>query len=238
MQLEPITRHQNLSDEVTERVVRQILSGTLKPGDRLPTEPELCQSLGVGRTSLREGLRPLALLGLIDIRPGEGTFVSQNPAEFFAKPLTWGLLIGEQNVSQLIEARELIELGVVVMATRRGSDDEIQDLADLLVKMEASVGDPAAFIDHDLAFHVKLADMSRNAVLARLVLSMVGLLRPWMIKVAETPGDAARALHLHGRILDAIRRGDVEMAKTAMAEHTQAWQNQLAAIIKSKESWA
>jgi GntR family transcriptional repressor for pyruvate dehydrogenase complex len=233
IELTKIERGTSLSERVTEQIVSQILSGTLKPGDKLPPEPELCEKLGVGRTSLREGLRPLIMLGLIRVRPGEGTTVSENTAEFFAKPLSWGLLIGAQNVWQLIEAREMIELGTVVLATKRGTDEEIAKLEQLVERMEAQAENPRGRLEFDLAFHMQIAHMSHNAVLGRLMLSMISLLRPWIEKVATfAPQRSLDALPLHRRVFEAVRRRDPTGAQMAMSEHSSIWQSQVMRLME------
>ena len=228
IELTKIERGGSLSERVTEQVVAQLLSGALKPGDKLPPEPEMCEKLGVGRTSLREGLRPLVLLGLIRVRPGEGTTVSENPSEFFAKPLSWGLLLGARNVWQLIEAREMLELGTVVLAANRGSDEEVVKLGALVERMEEYADDPQGRLEFDLAFHMQLATMSRNAVLGRLMLSMISLLRPWIEKVATfAPEQSHNTLPLHRRVFEAIQRRDPVAAQAAMGEHISIWQSQV-----------
>ena len=228
IELTKIERGGSLSERVTEQIVAQILSGALRPGDKLPPEPELCEKLGVGRTSLREGLRPLVILGLIRVRPGEGTSVSENTSEFFAKPLSWGLLLGAQDVWQLIEARQMIELGTVVLAAQRGSEGDIAKLAELVERMEAYADDPRGRLEFDLAFHMQLAAMSRNAVLGRLMLSMISLLRPWIEKVATFSADQSQdTLPLHRRIFEAIQRRDPSGAQAAMGEHISIWQSQV-----------
>jgi GntR family transcriptional repressor for pyruvate dehydrogenase complex len=228
IELTKIERGTSLSERVTEQIVSQILSGALRPGDKLPPEPDLCSKLGVGRTSLREGLRPLIVLGLIRVRAGEGTTVSENTAEFFAKPLSWGLLIGAQSVWQLIEARQMIELGTVVLAAQRCTDEEVAKLEQLVERMEAKADDPRGRLEFDLAFHMQTAAMSHNAVLGRLMLSMISLLRPWIEKVATlAPQRSHETLPLHRRVFEAIQRRDPTAAQAAMSEHISIWQSQV-----------
>jgi GntR family transcriptional repressor for pyruvate dehydrogenase complex len=232
VELTKIERGGSLSERVTDRIVAQILSGALKPGDKLPPEPEMCEKLGVGRTSLREGLRPLVLLGLIRVRPGEGTTVSENTSEFFAKPLSWGLLLGTQNVGQLIEARQMLELGTIVLAASRGSDEEVARLGELVEQMEAYADDARGRLEFDLAFHMQLATMSRNPVLGRLMLSMISLLRPWIEKVATFEPDRSHdTLPLHRRIFEAIQRRDPVGAQAAMSEHISIWESQVSRLM-------
>jgi GntR family transcriptional repressor for pyruvate dehydrogenase complex len=228
VELTKVERAGSLSERVTEQIVSQILSGALKPGDRLPPEPEMCERLGVGRTSLREGLRPLVLLGLIRVRAGEGTTVREDASSFFAKPLSWGLLLGTQNVWQLIEVRQMIELGTVVLAAERGADEEVAKLGQLVEQMEAYADDPRGRLEFDLAFHMQIAAMSRNAVLGRLMLSMISLLRPWIEKVATfAPERSHNTLSLHRRVFEAIQRRDPIGAQAAMSEHISIWQSQV-----------
>ena len=217
-----IARRQNLSEVVTDRIVSQVLSGGLKPGHRLPTEPELCLALGVGRNTLREGLRPLVVLGLIEVRPGEGAFVSEDTMSFFAKPLSWGLLIDEEQIPQLIEARNMIELSSIHLAIQRRSEDSMAKLAALVKDMEAHQGEIETYLDIDMRFHAEIAEMSNNQVLSRQVLTMCGLIRPWLSKVAYVEGYTKDSLSYHRRLFEALRRRDEPEAAQALSEHIRS----------------
>ena len=102
--------HRNsLSDEIVEQIIDLISRGVLKPGERLPSEKELCLRFGVGRTTIREALRSMAVMGLLDGRVGEGTFVSGDSRKYLEKALQRGLLIDRKSVNDLVETRLMLE---------------------------------------------------------------------------------------------------------------------------------
>src|SRR5581483_7486713 len=95
----------SLSDNITDHLVQMIPKGTLRPGDRLPPERELCKQFGVGRSSLREAIRCLAIVGLLDVRVGDGTFVAPDGAKFLGTVFEWRVITEQQDISSLLELR-------------------------------------------------------------------------------------------------------------------------------------
>ncbi len=225
-----IARRQNLSEIVTDKIVSLVLSGALKPGDSVPTESELCEALGVGRNTVREGVRPLVVLGLLEVRPGEGTFVSHDTLSFFAKPLRWGLLIGDEQVPQLIEAREAIEMSALYLAIPRRTDASMAKLAALVEDMRVHVHEIESYLDLDMGFHVAIAEMSNNQILSRQVLTMCGLIRSWLSRVGYSEGYTERSAASHRRLFETISRGDVEEATRLMSQHIRALGERVASL--------
>ena len=107
-EMRPVTRT-SLSDEIVEQIIDLISRDVLKPGERLPPERELCKRFGVGRSSLREALRSLAVMGILDGRVGDGTFVANNNKKYLEKILQWGLLLDRKTVEDLIDTRLMLE---------------------------------------------------------------------------------------------------------------------------------
>src|SRR5262245_59456553 len=119
--MKPVTRT-SLSDEIVQQIIDLISREVLKPGDRLPSERELCKKFGVGRTSLREALRSLAVMGILDGRVGDGTFVSDSNSKYLAKSLQWGLLLDRKKVQDLIETRLMLESQTAFLAAQRAGE--------------------------------------------------------------------------------------------------------------------
>src|SRR5262247_4023589 len=116
--MRPVHRN-SLSDEIVDQIIDLITKGVLKPGERLPSEKELCLRFGVGRTTIREALRSLAEMGILDGRVGEGTFVSADNRKYLGKALQWGLLIHRKNVNDLVETRLMLESQTAYAAAER-----------------------------------------------------------------------------------------------------------------------
>jgi GntR family transcriptional regulator, transcriptional repressor for pyruvate dehydrogenase complex len=130
-EMRPVIRT-SLSDEIVEQIIDLISRDVLKPGERLPSERELCKKFGVGRTSLREALRSLAVMGILDGRVGEGTFVSTNNKKYLEKTLQWGLLLDRKKVEDLIETRLMLESQTAFLASQRATKQNLQEIGQTL----------------------------------------------------------------------------------------------------------
>src|SRR3982074_232436 len=108
-----------LSEQIAQQILGQIADGTLKPGDRLPTEPHLLEQLGVGRSTLREALRSLSGMGLLDIRQGQGVCVGSAASSVGLRRLDWALLLGSREMLNLVEARKALEIQIAALAAER-----------------------------------------------------------------------------------------------------------------------
>ena len=147
-EMKPNTRT-SVSDGIVEQVVDLISRDVLKPGDRLPSERELCKRLGVGRSSLREALRSLAVMGIIDGRVGDGTFVSNSNKRYLEKTLQWGLLLDRKRVQDLIETRLMLESQTAFLAAQRVTPENIKTIEETLRGMEASIAQPDKYLEFD-----------------------------------------------------------------------------------------
>ena len=142
------------------------------PGDRLPSERELSRTFGVGRSAVRDALKPLTLLGIIDVRQGDGTYLRATQSELLPKAVEWGLLLGQPGALDLVEARRHIEVALATLAAQRRDEQDLKDLRKLLLRMEQAEDDDD-FIEADMEFHLRIADLARNSVLAGILMNTV-----------------------------------------------------------------
>jgi GntR family transcriptional repressor for pyruvate dehydrogenase complex len=215
--LRPIKRT-NIAQEIAEQLILMILRGEISPGDRLPSEQELMEQVGVGRSSVREAVRSLSVMGLVDVRQGDGAFV-RNDSGFFAKAVTQHSLMSAKTREQLIEVREIIETGIAPLAAVRATDQDIASLRSTLEAMRASLDNPERFLDLDLAFHLTLADITNNAMLYEMILTIRELMKKFIHDNLALPGSTAAALQEHEWLLHAIEQGDPAAARDAMLTH-------------------
>lgn len=215
-------RRDGVSTEVSRRLLAYLLSGAIEPGDRLPSERQLADYLGVGRSVVRESLKALTLLGLIEVRQGDGTYLRRPASDLVAKSIEWGLLLGDEQIEQLAEARYHLEVVLVALAAQRRSDAALTELAKLLEVMdESEPDDPDRYIESDMAFHLAIARASGNQPLAGVMSSISSLVEGWMYKVAAAnPQHNPTAEHV--AIYEAIRAGDPDRARAAMRMHIAA----------------
>jgi len=219
-----------LTEEIVDRLVSLIASGELKQGDKLPPERTLMKQLGVGRSSLREAIGALSLMGVITVRPGSGTYLTLSPEKFLAKPLGWGIPMGRGRVQDLIEARRILEQAIVALATERASEAEIAEVKQHLSHMNANRRNLRKVINADMAFHASLAKASHNDVLQSLFLQIRNLLRSFTEKILLVPGAYDSVISGHGKIFSAIEARDVEGARSALNRHLDLVRDILASV--------
>lgn len=226
-------RREPTSLEVARRLLDYLLSGEIRPGDRLPSERQLAADLEVGRSAVREAMTALALLGLVEVRQGNGTYLRQIESGLPIDTIEWGMVLGLRRTRDLIEARRHLETIVAGLAASRRDDVAVGDLHRLLAEMEAANGDPARFVAADVAFHLCIAGASGNEVLARMLTSIGQLLSDWIARVLNQPESFMVTLAEHRAVLAAIAAGDHLAAQAAMAAHLDGATTRLAATMGS-----
>jgi GntR family transcriptional repressor for pyruvate dehydrogenase complex len=218
--LRPYRREQP-STEITRALLDYLLSGSLELGKKIPPERKLAESLGVGRSAVREAIKSLSLLGLLDVRQGDGTYLSRSSSELLPRVIEWGLLLEQPHLVDLVEARERIEPIVAELAAKRRSERDLEDLRELVERMAASTDDIDRYVDADTAFHHRLAEAAGNVVFRNELSGIRTLLRVWATRVLEAAGETESSLAMHRPILEAVERGDTAAAKRAMEAHME-----------------
>jgi len=214
-------RRTRVYEAVAAQIQAQIAEGRLRPGDRLPPERELAEAFGVSRDSVRDAIRVLELAGLVVPRQGEGTVVRELTLDSVVSPLASALLQRRDLLTDLLDARRIIEPALAYRAAQRASDEDIQAMAEILRRQAAKVraGEPG--IDEDTAFHYRLATAARNQVILKVMDVLMDLLREGRARSLQAQGRPQRSLEGHRRILAALRRRDPEAAKRAMEQHLE-----------------
>lgn len=223
-----------LAAEVARRLVDYLLSGGVEPGARMPSERQLAEAFGVGRSAVREAIAALTLIGLIEVRHGDGTFLKRPDSPLLPQVVEWGLLLGEKRTIDLVEARQLIEVDIAGLAALRRSEDDLADLGRILSRMEwesRAGAESSAFVDADVEFHLRLADAAGNSALRDVLTSVQALLRAWIGRViAEGYRDVSYAEHVP--ILEAVRAQDERAAEQAMDAHMRSAARRLQATLE------
>jgi GntR family transcriptional repressor for pyruvate dehydrogenase complex len=204
---------------VVAHVRGMIDRGELKAGDRLPAERELAQQLGVSRPSLRAGLRSLAVMGVVQIRPGSGSFFAAGPPALGTDALSFQAALHGFTREQMFEARLVLEVAVAGLAADRATPDRLMPISDETSGMFASMDDRQAFLLHDIAFHRAVASACANPILSSLVDMVSELFRQQRRQTINRANDLKDAAEEHRRIYLAIRGRDPERARRMMSEH-------------------
>jgi GntR family transcriptional repressor for pyruvate dehydrogenase complex len=138
--IRPVTKI-SISEEIAQQIMDLISNGDLKPGQRLPSERELCKNFGAGRSSLREALRCLSIMGVLNARVGEGTSIALDGEKFLGKIVEWRLITEKHDIENLLEVRIALEGVAAAKVASVGSKEDIAKIEELIGKMEASVSD-------------------------------------------------------------------------------------------------
>jgi GntR family transcriptional repressor for pyruvate dehydrogenase complex len=230
--VEPI-RRETMAAEVARRLVDYLLSGGIAPGARIPSERQLAEAFGVGRSAVREAIAALSLIGLIEVRHGDGTYLKRPDSPLLPQVVEWGLLLGEQRTTDLVEARQKIEVDIAGLAAQRRTDEDIADLARILSRMEWESREGAGvagFVDADVEFHLRLAETARNTALRDVLSSIQALLRAWIGRVIAE-GYRESSYREHEPIFEAVKAQDVRAAEEAMDAHMRSAAGRLRAAL-------
>jgi GntR family transcriptional repressor for pyruvate dehydrogenase complex len=208
-----------LPEEVANRLLTLIRDRQLRPGTKLPAERSLAGMMNVSRPVVREALRALALMRVVDIRQGDGTYVtSLEPRQLIAH-LDFVFAKDSVALVQLLEARRVVEAGIARLAAFRITESEVAALGDLVASLASCIDDPDRFSELDIALHEAVCGAANNFLLSQFmnIVSTLG-----KVSRERTGGLRAvreAALRDHRRILDALRAHDPDAAQQAMLEH-------------------
>ena len=222
-------RRSRLSEEVAEQIKKAIFEGLLEPGDSLPSERELGKMFGVGRPTIREALRILNVMGLIDIGAGaKGSLVRKvdltQYLDIIREQLTFMIRVDEKSIRDVLEIRKYVEIGIAHAAARNASQEDFEELASLIHKMEECGSDIRTYFPIAVEFHKKLALASGNSIFYILWNMFQDiLLKGYMPNLEELFPNGPEGLRKANRILlSAIQSGDPEEIDKAMEFHADA----------------
>jgi GntR family transcriptional regulator, transcriptional repressor for pyruvate dehydrogenase complex len=214
-------RRDAVAHQAIATIKRMIVRGDLQAGQRLPAERELAAQLGVSRPSLREAIRALIALHILESRHGEGTFVSSLEPELLMEPIDFVLQVDDGSIASLFEARRVLEAGIAALAAERATDLELAELEDFAKRGRTKVGDVDAFIEHDVEFHDRIRRAARSPVLASMLGSVSSLSLETRRRTARSQAVRARSSADHLRIVKTLKAREPEAARQAMIAHLE-----------------
>lgn len=210
------------SEVIIKQLQELISDGTLKPGDRLPSERELAGRFRVGRGYVREALQRLEFYGILKTYPNTGTIVASLGVKALDGLISNVLALDRNDLQSLLETRALLEIHSAWLATQRTTDDEIAALEKLHGEFRLQVEAGRVGLEEDISFHLKIAECSRNSVLR----SLISLISTEIMEVAQRyqtfrDGRVNQSLEQHAAVLQHLRQRDPDQAASAMAAHMQ-----------------
>ncbi|MGQ9473234.1 MAG: FadR/GntR family transcriptional regulator, partial [Candidatus Caldatribacteriaceae bacterium] len=203
---------------VQEAIKRYILENKLKPGDRLPTEQELTELLGVSRTSLREALKSLQALGIIEIKPGEGTIVRAFNFDPILKSLLYNLIFESTELFEILQVREALELHFLKQTIERITPEELLSLEKILLNMKEKAQKGQLFDEEDAAFHRLLFVPVKNSLLLSLLDIFWEVLHR-LREPIEVERDPLGSFERHRKLFNAVKGRDIEKACSFLVDH-------------------
>lgn len=224
-----------LPDQITERILQMIQDKELKPGDKLPPERELAAAIGVGRPALREALRALSLINVIEIRQGAGAYVTNLDTAQLVQHLNFVFSLDDSAIMDLFDARQIVEVGIIELAAQRIEDIEIVELEACLEKSVQTMHDPDAFLQADLELHLLLARIGRNPILFRFMESIQELGLVSRRRTGYLAGVTEQSAADHRQIVNALKARDPQLAREAMWQHLNNVKKKLESLVEETE---
>ena len=211
----------SIAEQVANRIMGMIKSGNLKSGDRLPTEQQMCIAFGISRPPLREALKALTLMGVLESRQGGRYTVTDLSPSRLVAPFNTMLSVADHDVHQQFEARTVVELDLVRMCAARATPEQRQRIHKLAVDGRAFERDPVAFRLLDIEFHQALNVGANNDLLSALSQVLYDLGLDVRRTASEIPGVIKKSVEQHIEVADAIMAGDGEKAAAAYRAHLE-----------------
>ncbi len=222
---EPFKRT-NVSDMAVSSLLDMIRRRVLRPGDRLPSQRDLMGRMGVSQTAIREALRSLTSIGVIEVHPGKGAFVKSVAPEMLVHPESMFFLLQRETMLHALEVRQILEVEAIALATERVTEDDLEELRQTLGKIETGVRTGDRPFQYSPFFHLAIARAAHNEVLTNMVQSFVRLLLEGANLIGpHAPGALENEYRSHALLLDAIVAGDAEASREAMREHLRVARN-------------
>ena len=221
-----------LYKQIADQLQGLIVARSLQPGDKLPSERELAEQLGISRTVVREAIRTLSVRGLVKVKPGCGTYVQalSPDAAMASIELLLKLRHTPESLGNLYEIRRMVEIEIAGLAAERATDEDCAGLGAAIEGMVANMDDPKAFTDHDLAFHAALATATQNDLFGALLSPISNLWLDVILISYHAPGAAAEGVEYHRELLDSIKQRDRERARQVMQAHIRHSQTQVETV--------
>lgn len=220
----------SIKDQTLDRLKRYIMSTNAKAGQRLPSERELAERLGVGRSSVREALKVLETVGLVEVRIGDGTYITSQAGASFGRTLGFELAAWSGMLMEIMDARSMIEVAAARAAAERSTADDLAAIQREVERMEATIhSDPPAYLAADMQFHRLIGHTTHNPLMAQVITNLIDMLEHLLEKADEFPaGLLNEGEGSHRAVLLAVQQHNPEMAARAMHLHqkhaAQLWE--------------
>jgi GntR family transcriptional repressor for pyruvate dehydrogenase complex len=218
----PPIRRATVTELAIESLISLIRQGLIRPGDRLPTQRELVAQMGLSRPAVREALRGLASLGMIEIIAGRGAFVRRIAPEALINPEALSFLLERETLLHAIEVRQILEVEAIGLAAERATEEDLAEMERILQQIKDGLEEAEKPLRHAPYFHLAIAKATHNPVLMNMVKSFLRLMTRAAEVIAErVPEARRREYRMHVELYEAIAMRDPEEARRRMREHLE-----------------
>ena len=223
--------NKSVVERIVDQITNAIINGELKPGDKIPTEPELCETFNVGRNSVREAIKILEAYGVVEIRRADGTYIRQEYNYKMLYPILYGIILQKDSKQQLIELRKVIDLGILQEAMKLMGDQEFEELEIEIRNMEEEIKkeEPSSvkIFEADVRFHSVLVDVMKNDLLDSIAYYVDKITRQTRVLTIDymlERGHREEFVTLHRDMLDMLRNKREDQIPEIVERHYQYWE--------------
>ncbi|MBG0790992.1 MAG: FadR family transcriptional regulator [Desulfovibrionaceae bacterium] len=210
---------------VIERIKQALINDELAPGDFLPSEAELTRNLGVGKSSVREAIKMLQAMGILEVRRGQGTRVREHPSEDALNSMVFQMILAKGVTQDLLDLRKMFEPAYTVMAMNRATPEDLARIRETVDKFEQALANNEHNSDFDMAFHMAVLQATGNPLVIRIGETMMELFEAAIETSMRTLPDVA--LKDHKAILKALENKDENAVHEAIRESSKSWETAL-----------
>lgn len=232
--LEPVKKKVRLYEEVVQQIIAKIESGVLVPGDRLPTERDLVKQLGVSRTSVREALRALELMGMIESKVKEGTFVSNTGLDAALIRYAKTTKLNDRRTLEMYQVRAQLEALSIALAAKNRNKEHLETMRKAIDGMKEEIAMGTRGLDSDKQFHRTIAEAAGNSILNEMLVMCSGILQS-SINTSNAHANVNVLVSEHQEMYDAVKKRDAKLAEKLMREHIQRAYDRTKFIVDKDE---
>lgn len=218
-------------EQIVDTLTNAIISGELKPGDKIPTENELCSSWGVGRNSVREAIKILVAYGVLTIRRAEGTFVRQDYDSKMLYPVLYGIILQKDAAQQIVELRKIVDVGILQLAIDKLDRESLQRAEQAMERLEQKLAAPSVdaneLFEADAAFHMVLVAITQNVLLEGICVYIDQITKTSRLKATEkflAEHATEQFLHMHREMLRVLQEKDRGKINEVIERHYRYWE--------------
>lgn len=215
----------SIAFQILERIKTALIRGELKPGDYLPSETELTQSLGIGKSSVREAIKMLQAIGIVEVRRGQGTVIRREPGDPLVDPMAFGMILARGMTRDVLEFRRMFEPAYTLQAMANATAEDHSRIQQSLEAMEAAIANGDQTSCHDIAFHRAILHATHNPMTIRVGETLLELIEAALETSMQTLPETA--LKDHKAIYQAFRNNDTDGVQAAIEESTKSWETNL-----------